>query len=195
MKTLPITFLLACSLVVLLPACSSNRTTTAATPPAATSPTATPSTAPARHGTVTASRAIPFANPASVRPAVREECSLPTRFAGFIKSFGRQAGIKVRLTEQPLTNVAGRVLNVKITRIHGPGGGAWSGAKWVTVEGKLTEGGKVIGTFVAARYSGGGAFAMFKGTCDILGRCIETLGRDIAQWMLNPSMDARLGNA
>ena len=33
----------------------------------------------------------------------------------------------------------------------------------------------------------------FKGTCSILDTCIEELGEDIAEWLLAPSMDGRLG--
>ena len=42
--------------------------------------------------------------------------------------------------------------------------------------------------------AGGGAFGGYKGTCSILGRCIKTLGSDIAKWLANPTMDAKLGN-
>jgi len=59
----------------------------------------------------------------------------------------------------------------------------------------LKENGEVIGSFTGARYSGGGAFGGFKGTCAILGRCIETLGKDIATWLKDPTMNAMLGNA
>jgi hypothetical protein len=65
----------------------------------------------------------------------------------------------------------------------------------VTVEGELVENGEVIGSFTASRYSSGGAFGGFKGTCAILGRCIQSIGKDIAAWLKNPTMNAMLGNA
>ncbi len=42
---------------------------------------------------------------------------------------------------------------------------------------------------------GSGAFGGFKGTCSILGRCIEALGKDIATWLKDPEMDSQLGDA
>ena len=100
----------------------------------------------------------------------------------------------VVLADDVTESTEGRVLHVEISSVVGPQGGAWSGAKSVTVEGKLTENGEVIGTFKGNRYSGGGAFGGYKGTCSILGRCAKTLGSDIAKWLAKPTMDARLGN-
>ncbi|NQV86958.1 MAG: hypothetical protein HQ492_07775 [Woeseiaceae bacterium] len=34
-----------------------------------------------------------------------------------------------------------------------------------------------------------------KGTCSILGRCVKTLGSDIATWLQNPTMNAMPGNS
>lgn len=65
----------------------------------------------------------------------------------------------------------------------------------MTVHGELRENGEITGTFTATRYSTGGAFGGFRGTCSILGRCVKTLGSDIAKWLKRPTMDALLGNA
>jgi hypothetical protein len=87
------------------------------------------------------------------------------------------------------------VLILEIVSAVGGGGGAWSGPKSVTVKGELREDGKVIGSFTASRFSGGGAWGGFKGTCSIFGRCIKVLGEDIAAWLKKPTMNAALGNA
>jgi hypothetical protein len=140
---------------------------------------------------VTIGLSTPFADSSGVSEKVRGECTLDTRLPRFIQDYARKMGIEVNLG----SDTKGRVLALEFTTIVGPGGGAWSGAKSVTVKGTLTENGKVIGTFIGSRYSGGGIFAMYKGTCSILGRCIKTLGKDIANGLSNPTMDARLGNA
>jgi len=140
--------------------------------------------------TVTISQSIPFAESSGASDKVKAECTLDTRLPKFIQDSAKAHGFTVDLG----SGTAGRVLQIEFTNIIGAGGGAWSGAKSVTVNGKLTEDGKVIGTFIASRYSGGGMFAGYKGTCSILGRCIKTLGKDIAAWLANPTMDARLGN-
>ncbi|MBI3171217.1 MAG: hypothetical protein HYZ32_01320 [Hydrocarboniphaga effusa] len=67
--------------------------------------------------------------------------------------------------------------------------------KGVTVTGKLFQNGKQTGSFVATRKSGGGAFGGFKGSCAVLGRCSETIGKDIAKWLAAPTEGAKLGDA
>ncbi len=151
------------------------------------------SAAHADSATVTVSREVEFDEASGVTDNVRKECTLQTRLPGFIKDFAK--GMKIVLADDVSESTEGRVLHLTITNVIGPGGGAWSGSKSVTVKGELTENGEVLGSFIAGRYSGGGAFGGYKGTCSILGRCIKTIGKDIALWLKNPTMDARLGNA
>jgi hypothetical protein len=136
---------------------------------------------------------IPFDQTTQVPHAVKSECALGNKLSDFIHSYGREYSSNV-VKVGKIDGEQGKVLDVKITNVHGTAGGAWSGAKSVAIEGKLTENGKVIGTFRGSRYSGGGAFGGFKGTCAILGRCVKALGRDVAQWLQSPVMNARLGD-
>ncbi len=144
---------------------------------------------------VTVSRKTEFAETSGASRNVKAECTLGTRLPGFIRDFAKAVDIDVVLADEVDDNTAGRVLHLEVTNVVGAGGGAWSGAKSVTARGKLTENGEVIGNFVSSRYSGGGAFGGYKGTCSILGRCIKAMGKDISRWLAHPSMDARLGDA
>ncbi len=137
---------------------------------------------------------IPFAESAEVRQGIRDECRLQEKLAGFIQQFSAEENIKVETSSGPAASVAGQVLEVRITGVYAPGGGAFSGGKSVTVKGELTENGQALGDFKARRISSGGAFAIFKGTCDIVGRDVETLGSDIAGFLADPSDGARMGN-
>ena len=101
----------------------------------------------------------------------------------------------VLVAEDVSDGTDGWVLHMEIVNVIGTSGGTWSGKKSVTVQGKLTENDEVIGTFIASRHSRGGAGAIYQGTCDILDRCIKTLAKDIAKWLTNPTMDAKLGTA
>jgi hypothetical protein len=65
----------------------------------------------------------------------------------------------------------------------------------MTVRGQLYDRGRQIGSFRAKRYSTGGAFGAFKGTCAIIGRCTKALGQDIATWLAAPSQNAEIGDA
>lgn len=144
--------------------------------------------------TYTVPRSVPFADNSMASSNVKASCTLDTRLPEFIAAAAKR-GVKVVISDEPLEDVQGKVLHLTIVHVLGTGGGAWSGSKSVTVEGELIENGEVIGSFTAARYSSGGAFAGFKGTCAILGRCIKAIGKDIAGWLKKPTMHAMLGNA
>jgi hypothetical protein len=145
-------------------------------------------------GPITIPAVVSYADDATVTPAVRNECKLETELANWIKSFADEFHVPVTVVDGNAAKATGRVLKVKISNVLGAGGGAYSGAKSVQVKGELREGDKVIGTFSGSRASGGGAFAGFKGTCSIMGRCVKTLGKDIALWLKNPTPNARLGD-
>ncbi|MDH3212208.1 MAG: hypothetical protein OEM05_06960 [Myxococcales bacterium] len=133
-------------------------------------------------------RAIPYAQGVEVRQAVRDECQLETKVPGYIAQFGSDVVLVDQLG-------GGRVLELAITEVHAGGGGSFSGPMWMTVTGTLREGRRVVGTFRAKRFTTGGAFAGFKGTCSIIGRSTKAIGRDIAAWLENPGMDSKLGDA
>lgn len=146
--------------------------------------------APAVAETVKVARTIPFAEGSEIRESVKNECALQTKIPAFLADFSSD----VELVDGDLGS-KGRVLKIEITAALAQGGGAFSGPKSVSISGVLTENGAVIGNFRAARYSTGGAFGGFKGTCAIVGRCAKTLGKDIATWLRNPGKDSMLGDA
>jgi hypothetical protein len=137
-------------------------------------------------------RSIPFAANAPVPPAVRDQCALQTKVPEFIQ---QAAGSSVELVDGALDKKKSRVLELEISEVHAPGGGAFSGPKWMSVKGELYDKGKQIGSFRAKRYSTGGAFGGFKGTCSIIGRCTKAIGDDIAGWLGAPTQNAELGDA
>ena len=147
---------------------------------------------PASAQTTKVQRAIPYAANAAVPPAVRDQCALQTKVPEFL---AQSAGSAVELVDGALNRKAGRVLEMEITEVHAPGGGAFSGPKWMSVNGTLYDRGKQIGSFRAKRYSTGGAFGGFKGTCAIIGRCGKAIGQDIAGWLGAPTQNAELGDA
>ena len=160
-----------------------------------TATSALPLSALAGGGTLTLEKKAPYAKGLGVPDAVRAECGLEQKVPEFVQEFAKKGFDNVVLADTVGANTAGKALSMKITNITGSGGGAWSGPKHVTIEGTLWQNGKVAGTFRASRYSGGGAFGGYKGTCAILGRCAKALGKDVATWASAPSMDAVLGDA
>lgn len=131
---------------------------------------------------------VPFAQGIDVPDAVRNECQLGEK----VSSFLQKDAPNVKVTDNPNQ---GRYLDMSITEVFASGGGAWSGPKWMTVTGSLLENGKKVASFRAKRFSTGGAFGGFKGTCAIVGRCTKTIAADIAGWLKNPVDGAQLGDA
>ena len=131
-------------------------------------------------------RSAPILPSAGATAAVQNECQLQT----LVPQAVQQAGADVTLVDAPAKG--GRCLELSISEVHAPGGGPFSGPKWMAVSGKLHERGKVIGSFRAKRLSTGG---FVKGTCATLGGCAQAIGRDVATWLQAPTMNAELGDA
>ncbi len=127
---------------------------------------------------------IEYASGSSVRDAIRNECALQTMIP---QAIARSA------SNVQLVPGKKRDLELSITDVHGPGGGVFSGPKWVEVTGRLRRGSKVVGSFRAKRVSATDVFA--GGTCGILAKCARSVGADIGAWLQNPTMDAKLGDA
>ena len=145
-------------------------------------------------GTLNLQDYAPYEKGVPVPDAVRAECGLEGKVVEFVQSAVTPGFDKVVLVDDASKAGAGKSLAMKITGITGTAGGAWSGAKFVTINGTLREQGKVIGTFRATRLSGGGAFGGYKGTCSILGRCAKALSDDVVKWLGAPTMNAKLGD-
>jgi hypothetical protein len=133
-------------------------------------------------------RAVPIAEHVDVSEAVKNECQLGEKVSTFLAEFAPN----VSVSDDPKT---GRYLRMEITEVVATGGGAWSGPKWMTVKGTLQENEKAIASFRAKRFSTGGAFGGFKGTCSIIGRCTKAIAEDISNWLKNPVDGAELGDA
>ncbi|MFC5474723.1 hypothetical protein [Paraherbaspirillum soli] len=87
------------------------------------------------------------------------------------------------------TKTAGAdLLRLQITHVLGVGGGAWSGPKAITVTADLLdEHGKVTRHTKINRWSMGGMWGGFKGTCSILDRSAVAIGKDLGRWVHDPA--------
>lgn len=148
------------------------------------------SAAAAQGPSVGVQRAIPFAPGSGAPQVVIDQCDLQTRLPAFLS----ESSTLVELVDGQL-GTRGRVLDLTIASVRAPGGGIFSGRKWLTVSGSLRENGREVGSFTAARHSVGGATGAFTGTCGILGRAAQVIAQDIAAWLDAPSKGARLGDA
>ncbi len=139
-------------------------------------------------GKITIPSAVPFSDNVSVPEAVRNECELGEKVSSFLDRYA--SSVQVSDTQSD-----GRYIDMAITEVHAPGGGAFSGPKWMEVTGTLMDNNQAIASFRAKRFSTGGAFGAFKGTCSIIGRCTKAIAKDISDWLKNPVDGAELGDA
>jgi hypothetical protein len=129
-------------------------------------------------------RSIPILPSAGATAAVQNECQLQT----LVPQAVQQAGADVTLVDAAAKG--GRWLELSISEVHAPGGGPFSGPKWMTVTGTLRDRGKVIGSFRAKRVTTG-----VRSTCGSLAKVATVIGQDIAGWLAAPSMNAEIGDA
>ena len=149
----------------------------------------------AQANSVTLLSEIPYAEDAKIRANVRRECvNLGTKLAKFTQKFGKKYGVDVQHTDNLDTTGDGRVLDLVITNAVSRGNAFMGHRKYVDIAGTLWENGNKVASFTGTRISGGGVFAGYKGSCSVLGRCVKTLGKDIARWLKDPIDDAHLGD-
>lgn len=145
--------------------------------------------------TLNIQKSVPFKSGLAVPPAVKAECELPGKLTEFTRRYSEKHYTTVKVLDNPSNKGPGHTLIMEISGVDSQAGGRFTGRKGVSIEGALWENGKIIGSFQATRYSGGGGGLVWKGTCSILGRDVKALGNDVAEWLKQPSMKARLGEA
>lgn len=135
----------------------------------------------------------PYEDEDEIRQNILQECTkLGSKLSSFTQSFAKKKGININLVDS-LQGVEGKTLTVHMTDAVSSGNAFIGHRKFVEIEGTLWENGKKIASFKGQRSSGGGAFAGYKSSCSVLGRCVKTLGKDIARWLENPVDKARIG--
>ncbi|KVD83927.1 hypothetical protein WS63_26385 [Burkholderia stagnalis] len=131
---------------------------------------------------------VTYAPDASVIKQVRDEChieDLLTHRVGDVLRRNNRKGNGLLASEADAADAT--TLRLQIMNVFGVGGGAWSGPKALTVSADLLEGGKVVRHTTVKRWSIGGIWGGFKGTCSILDRTAIFISKDLGRWVRDPS--------
>ncbi|MCA9688793.1 MAG: hypothetical protein R3A51_00555 [Nannocystaceae bacterium] len=80
-------------------------------------------------------------------------------------------------------------VDIEVYQLLGEGGGAFSGQKTMIIRGMMIYQGNTVGTFYARRSKGYGSWS----SCDMLEDLYDDLAEDVHDWVLQPTMNARLG--
>ncbi len=127
----------------------------------------------------------------AVNYKVRAECKLLEKTNKYLVYFGKKNFSSVTSNKKAVAgayNISAKIIGT----IGGPGG-AMSGRKGATIKGTVKKNGELIGSFEAFRSSGGGFGFGYRGTCSLLGRSVKRLGRDITEWAVKPTLNAKIG--
>ncbi|MCR6628349.1 MAG: hypothetical protein NVV67_19560 [Pseudoxanthomonas sp.] len=141
----------------------------------------------------TAQRSVPFAEDSIVAGNIKRECPIGTQLTDALVRFASAGGHRVELVET-LDTASGQALKLEFHDAQSAGN-AWMGhRKSVTVKGWLYRDGQQVAKFVARRNSGGGFAGGFKGSCAVLERTVNAIGKDVAGWLNNPVDGGQLGD-
>ena len=135
---------------------------------------------------------VTYAPDASVVEQVRNECHIEDMLTQHVGDVLRKLNRTGDGTVASQTDAGdARILRLQITHVLGVGGGAWSGPKATTVSADLIEDGKVTRHTTINRWSVGGVWGAFKGTCSILDRTTVVIAKDLSRWVREPSYEIK----
>lgn len=141
------------------------------------------------------SQSAPYSDVTRINQNILDECQLPQQLPELVERAARRSGISMVRDDNAVKAGKGLVLQIEIANAISSGNAFIGHGKQVMVKGRLLEDGKEIGNFTGRRSSMGGAFAGFKGSCTVLGRCLDALAWDITRWLKSPTMNARVGES
>ena len=118
---------------------------------------------------------------------VKQECNIQNELPAAVVANAADAKLV------PGKPKSGLYLDLVFTYVHAPGGGMFSGPKWLEARGTLQRGGKKLRSFHAKRISSGPG--PFSRTCATLAKVTNVMGQDIAGWLADESAGSLLGDA
>ncbi len=142
--------------------------------------------------TVIIKKIIPYGENAIIQASIRKECAIQSQLAGFIKDYSLKENVNVVL-DNNANKSSEYFLDLSIVGAISRGNAFIGHNKSTSVKGVLYKKGNKIASFTGFRHSIGGLFAGFKGSCSVLGRTVDTLGKDIAVWLKKPTLNDYIG--
>ncbi|WP_313343878.1 hypothetical protein [Stenotrophomonas sp.] len=147
---------------------------------------------PAFAATVHVQDPVPFSDSAYIADNIKTECRMGAQLATALGASAGKFGNTIAFGTEPVEQ--GRVLKLELVEAQSAGNAFTGHFKSATVRGVLLDDGQKVAIVTARRTSRGGAFAGFKGSCDVLERVVTAIGGDLAEWLGNPVDNAKLGD-
>ena len=125
------------------------------------------------------------ATTSTIPPNVKRECNIQNDLPAAVVANAPNAKLA---SGKPKS---GLYLDLVFTYVHAPGGGMFSGPKWLEARGTLQRGEKKLRSFRVKRISSG----PFSRTCGTLAKVTHVMGQDIAGWLADENAGSLLGDA
>ena len=119
----------------------------------------------------------------SVAENIKKECTLPAAQTEAVVAALNSAGITAQAAPSGAVPAKGRFLKLEITGAVSAGSVFIGHHKEVTTAAHLFVNGKEVAQTSKTRDSMGGVFGGYRGSCSVLHRCTNALGKDIADWV------------
>ena len=114
---------------------------------------------------------------------VNECTNLGYKFSESTRTFLEKNGFAVETRSDLAEQAEGMSLKLTIVNALSAGNAFMGHKKSVSIQAELFQDGELLDTYENTRNSSGGFGAGFKGSCTVLERCVNTLGKDVARWM------------
>lgn len=173
--------------LVIVSACGSNQ-------PTPTSDTAATVVSGTSAQTVKVQSFIPYKKDAAIAANIKTECALNSQLSENIQAYGNDYNVAIVRSPSLNKDAHGKVLMLEITEAVSQGHAFVGHRKFVKIAGTLYNDGKKVAAYTATRFSGGGFWGAYKGSCSVLSRTVKTLGKDTALWLSSPVDGAHLGD-
>lgn len=123
-----------------------------------------------------------FDDPDRIANNIKNECDLPKRQLFTVMEELQRAGVTT-VEDSSQVPLVGRYLRLDIKDAVSMGNAFTGHKKFVITSAKLFLNGQEVARNTFNRNSMGGAFAGFKGSCDVLNRCVDTISKDMVGWI------------
>lgn len=136
---------------------------------------------------------IPFSEDAIIKAAITEECDIQGDLAKYTKEYSNNNSVKIELDNNATKDNSTYFLDLKIIDAISEGNPFIGHRKTTKISGILYKNGNRIAAFKGLRNSSGGFGAGFKSSCSVLGRTVDSLGKDISIWIKQPRDGSVIG--
>lgn len=126
---------------------------------------------------------IDYADPERVAANIRAECNLPKSLTDSLLKNLATLGVDATMAATEAAPQQGVHVLVRIEDAHSSGNAFIGHRKDAAASATLLRNGKEVSSKRFSRDSMGGFGAGYKGSCAVLHRCTNALGKDIAAWM------------